>query len=696
MSKKKINKFYGRALIVPETLNAENREVEVVFATETPVFRGGWDEDYNEVLCCDESSVRMDRANKGLPVIDSHNNYSLANQIGRTTEISFRKKDKDKECRAKILLSGRKEVEGIIQDIKDGIIKDISVGYRVYKFDREPIPEGERYPIYRAVDWEPHEISFVSVPADPNCGVRSDEDKNEVEVIHSNNKIINQNLRQMITIQCPTCGHEWEGNSADSYTCPECSAEFQAMSGGDEAAEAALDEAEAPAEGAVGETAIEEAGRSSEKSVQSIRAEASLSERQRLNSILLSTRAAKLPDSYGISLFNSKKSLAACRQDIIAKAFEGGKKQISASHTANLGVEAAEKKRTAAQNAILHRALPKQFKLEEGNYFRGMTLVEIAKELLIERGISTKGKTKSEIADLVFAKRAHSTSDFPILFEEALNKSLRADYTFEPEQWDKIARMTTVSDYRAKNFYQIETKNGMHKTPEGGEIKYTTIMQAKQSIFIEKYAEGIRFTREAFINDDLDALSVIPGRFVRDWDELRGNLVWGMLINNQMMSDGQPLFHASHQNLITGATSALTEAGLEAALLNFSKQVALGGERKIRVNPRIIIVPPQLYVKAAKLLTAVTASNTQDVNVFSSLGLQIIVEPRLLDNANAWYMMADPNAIEGLYYAYLDGNDGLRVNSEDDFNTDTMKYAVRGDFGYAAIDHRGILKMAGV
>ena len=98
MSKSKVNKFYGRALFVPDTLNEETREIEVTFATETPVFRFGWDEDYNEVLVCDKSAMRMDRVNKGLPVMDTHNNYSLSSQIGRTTEVTFRGKDKDKEA----------------------------------------------------------------------------------------------------------------------------------------------------------------------------------------------------------------------------------------------------------------------------------------------------------------------------------------------------------------------------------------------------------------------------------------------------------------------------------------------------------------------------------------------------------------------------------------------------------------------
>jgi phage major head subunit gpT-like protein len=299
---------------------------------------------------------------------------------------------------------------------------------------------------------------------------------------------------------------------------------------------------------------------------------------------------------------------------------------------------------------------------------------------------------KMAVANLVFS-RTHSSSDFPILFEGAIDKMLRADYTFIQEFWSQIARQTSVNDFRAKNLYQVESTNGMQETPEGSEIKYTSLVEGKQSIRVKSYAEGIKFTRQAFINDDLDALSIIPSRFVKDWDELRGNLVWSLITDNVTLGDGKALFSSDHKNLATGADSALGADSLAAAMLLFKKQTGLDGKRRIRVIPKFLIVPPELEVTARKLLTVVTPSNTQDVNVFAN-AFTIIVEPRLT-NATAWYLSADPNAIDSLYYAYLQGNETLRVNNEDDFNTDSMKYAVRGDFGTAAIDFRGLVKANG-
>ena len=681
----KINKQYGRAIVQPATVDTKTREVDVVFATETPVSRFGWEENYDEVLSCEEGAMRMERVNAGLPVMDAHNTWSVFSQLGRASKVWFT--DKREAC-ARLQFSQRDEAVKVFQDITDGIITGISVGYRVYEFVREPQGEGKT-PVYRAVDWMPIEISLAPVPADINSGIRAGNDEqNEIKIINFNSKrkmktkkrsenaidyeVVDEAVKQgdEITIDGETYVALEDGEVGDTIQV-----EPKEKDGGDDGK---------------GEGDGED-GRAID--VQKIRTQATEQERARLDAILVSVRAAKLSDTYGIELYQSKKSVEECRQAIIEKAMTGQPPPVNGTHDMRLGAEAIEKKRTAIQGAILHRVYPSVFKLEKGaGDYRGMTLIEMGKELLSERGVNVRGLDKMAVANLIF-KRTHGSSDFPILFEGAIDKMLRADYTFTEEFWNQIARQTSVNDFRAKNLYQVESTNGMAETPEGSEIKYTTLVEGKQSIRVKSYAEGIKFTRQAFINDDLDALSIIPSRFVKDWDELRGNLVWGLITDNVTLGDSKALFSADHKNLLTGAGSALSADSLAAALLLFKKQTGIDGKRRIRVVPKFLIVPPELEVAARKLLTVVTPANTQDVNVFAN-AFTIIVEPRLT-NATAWYLSADPNAIDSLYYAYLQGNETLRVNNEDDFNTDSMKYAVRGDFGTAAIDFRGLVKANG-
>lgn len=678
---------HTRALVQPGTINAETREVDVVFATERPIHTCGWDEDYDEILVCEQGAVRMERAERGLPVMDCHNTYSVFNQIGRAHTIWFN--DKRELC-ARIQFSNRPQVEELFKDIEAGIVKDISVGYNIYKYEREE-KEGAPRPIYRAVDWMPTEISFAPVQADIGAGVRTEGEKHTVEIMQ-NSKIMDAKKRQVE-----------KGKTVDYVV------EGEAVKAGDKVI---TDDVTGIAlqDGEVGDTVtlslIEaepdeqpdnttDAGDDKPTDAEQ-RSAKTPNEKARMNALLTSTRAAKLPDSYAIELWKSEKPLSVCRQLIIEKtvAERSTKNVINGTHGVEVGVEAVDKKRNAIRDAILNRVQPAKFELAEGaRNFRGMTLYEMSKELLIERGVNVRGKSKSEVADMIFGKRSVSTSDMPLIFEGVIDKMLRTDHEFAPEYWDKIAKQVSLPDYREKGLYQFGVRNGMKETQEGGEIKYTVPTESKETIRLKSYAEGISITRHAFINDDLSVLDKIPTYFVKDWNELRGDLVWGLIIDNvKLKSDDKPLFDAAHGNILTGANSALSETSLAAAKVLMSKQKSIDN-RLMRILPKFLIVPPELEITARKLITSITPAKSEDVNVFAN-AFTVIVEPRLSDST-AWYLAADPNAYDGLNYGYLEGNESLRVNSKDDFDKDTFDYAVRGDFGVAAIDFRSLLKSKG-
>lgn len=678
---------HTRALVQPGTINAETREVDVVFATERPIPTCGWDEDYDEILVCEQGAVRMERAERGLPVMDCHNTYSVFNQIGRAHTIWFN--DKRELC-ARIQFSNRPQVEELFKDIEAGIVRDISVGYNIYKYEREE-KEGAPRPIYRAVDWMPTEISFAPVQADIGAEVRAESEQHTVEIIQ-NSKIMDAKKRQVE--KGKTVDYVVEGGAVkagDKVITDDVTG--IALQDGEVGDTVTLSLIEAEPDEQPDNTT--DAGDDKPTDAEQ-RSAKTPNEKARMNAILTSTRAAKLPDSYAIELWKSEKPLSVCRQLIIEKtvAERSTKNVINGTHGVEVGVEAVDKKRNAIRDAILNRVQPAKFELAEGTRnFRGMTLYEMSKELLIERGVNVRGKSKSEVADMIFGKRSVSTSDMPLIFEGVIDKMLRTDHEFAPEYWDKIAKQVSLPDYREKGLYQFGVRNGMKETQEGGEIKYTVPTESKETIRLKSYAEGISITRHAFINDDLSVLDKIPTYFVKDWNELRGDLVWGLIIDNvKLKSDDKPLFDAAHGNILTGANSALSETSLAAAKVLMSKQKSIDN-RLMRILPKFLIVPPELEITARKLITSITPAKSEDVNVFAN-AFTVIVEPRLSDST-AWYLAADPNAYDGLNYGYLEGNESLRVNSKDDFDKDTFDYAVRGDFGVAAIDFRSLLKSKG-
>ena len=72
---------------------------------------------------------------------------------------------------ATLRFSGAADVEPIWQRIVDGALRGVSVGYRVHRYEHQRESAGEET-IYRAVDWEPYEISMVPVPIDYEAMVR--------------------------------------------------------------------------------------------------------------------------------------------------------------------------------------------------------------------------------------------------------------------------------------------------------------------------------------------------------------------------------------------------------------------------------------------------------------------------------------------------------------------------------------------
>lgn len=171
-----------RAAVTPKSYNEEKNTFDVTFTTSAPVMRFDWltDTYYNEVLSFDPSHVNLKRLNNGAPVLDNHNRFgSVTNQIG----VVERAWIENGQGGATIRFSNREDVKGIVQDVKDGILKNVSIGYTVRKMEPEQM-EGQEFPTYKAIDWEPFEISMVTVPADASAQVRSVQDSiQSIEIV---------------------------------------------------------------------------------------------------------------------------------------------------------------------------------------------------------------------------------------------------------------------------------------------------------------------------------------------------------------------------------------------------------------------------------------------------------------------------------------------------------------------------------
>lgn len=146
------------AVFQRESVNQENRTVEVAFSSEEPVER--WFG--MEVLSHDAGAVDLSRLNDGGAVLFNHD---WDDQIGVIERAWV---DADRRGRALVRFGNGAKAAEKFQDVQDGILRHISVGYSIANFEEE-VSDGSR--TFTATRWQPYEISFVTVPADPTVGV---------------------------------------------------------------------------------------------------------------------------------------------------------------------------------------------------------------------------------------------------------------------------------------------------------------------------------------------------------------------------------------------------------------------------------------------------------------------------------------------------------------------------------------------
>ena len=166
----------GRAASVrADSIDVAARTVEIVWTTGATVQRRrweGWDEvrEYDEELIVTPQAVRLERMNGGAPFLDSHDGWSLRSVLGAVEPGSVR--IEGGTGTATIRLTSAPDAADTVHRILEKTVRHVSVGYRVHRYEITK-REGQRE-LWRAVDWEPMEVSAVAMPADPGAHIRAE------------------------------------------------------------------------------------------------------------------------------------------------------------------------------------------------------------------------------------------------------------------------------------------------------------------------------------------------------------------------------------------------------------------------------------------------------------------------------------------------------------------------------------------
>jgi ATP-dependent protease ClpP protease subunit len=406
---------------------------------------------------------------------------------------------------------------------------------------------------------------------------------------------------------------------------------------------------------------------------------------------------------------------AACLADPECTADAAGKKvlsQMAKSATPAAGhysIETVEdeldKRKTAVARALMARAGVidrdgKRVHNEGANPFRGMTLLDLAKASLTRAGVRFDGMDKMQTVAAAFTQ---STSDFPILLETTMHKTLQASYAVAADTWSRFCKTGSVSDFRAHTRYRVGSLSNLSAVTELGEFQNKAIPDGeKSSITATTKGNIINLSRQTIINDDLDAfvgLASALGRAAKRTVE--ADVYAALALNSGLgpaLTDGNPLFHnrgTGKNNITTGA--AYTVTAIDADRVAMASMLDVSGNDFLDLRPAVVLVSLSLG-STARIINAdqydPDASNKlQRTNVSRGTFRDIVESPRLTGTRR--YLFADPNEAPALEVAFLDGNMEPFLDSEDGFDVDGSRWKVRLDYGVAGIDYRGAITNAG-
>lgn len=332
-----------------------------------------------------------------------------------------------------------------------------------------------------------------------------------------------------------------------------------------------------------------------------------------------------------------------------------------------------------AGEAIFARSHPEHQISEPARAYAGMKPEDHARECLRRAGVATTGMA----TETLITRALHTTSDFPLILGDAVNRELRRAYQAPPSGARLVARQTTARDFRAKRRVILGEAPQLEKVLEGGEFKSGTMPEAAETYAVATYGKIVGISRQALVNDDLNAFTIIPAaQGVAAMNFEAAQLV-AKIEGNPLLSDGIAVFdEAGHGNDTANASIA---AALSIGRIAMRRKTGLAGA-PIDVSPRFVLTPPELETDMQKALAEIQATATEDFNPFSTLTL--IVEPRLTSTTK-WYLVADPQIVDGLEFAYLEGAPGPQIETRAGFEVDGVQIKVRLDYGCGWVDHRG-------
>ena len=727
-----------------KSIDTEKRVVHASLSSETPVKR--WFG--TEKLVHEKAAVNLERAADGLPLLFGHDQTQ---PIGLARNVRL---DGEK-LRAELHFSNNTRASEVWQDVNDGFLRNISIGYQVNKFE-----ETDNSDEVRITQWSVLEASVVSVPADNFVGIN----RGASMIMQRGNNLsaaLNNAIESMEDDETPRSSIIESMASAagiDTGTvnqilngdinCPP----LERLSGFSESLNVSQDSLISAAgrdgcnyenetdrsksimsskndDGNLNVVAFESARRSGR-----IEGEAE-AQRKMTDNIKQIDDLFAMPayrsqayQDLKMELIRTGKTFEQAR-DALLEMVGGNSAPLAGEHRQDTQAPAqrgaAGMQRTHIQagedtndkfSDIVEKALlvrvgavhDKDVMTEvRQSEYGDMLVSEMARDFLTRNHISTSGLKREQLIGKAMTRAiiGHGTSDFANVLENVANKSMLLGYEESPETWPMIARSISVPDFKSNSFVGLSEFGSLPEVKANGEYTYGTMSDRKESAQLATFGQLFSISRQALANDDLDSLGRAPRSMGRAASRTIGDKVYEILTSNPTLNqDATSLFDAAgHGNdIAAGSGAAPSVATLDVARVAMATQKdQASATTSLNIRLARLIVPVALettsnILQAAENDPATGGSATgPNPNPFRGT-FQVVADARLDDADPAeWFASADPNVTDTIGACFLNGQTTPFLEQQEKLEVDGLVYKVRIDCVALALDFRGLFRNDG-
>jgi hypothetical protein len=286
--------------------------------------------------------------------------------------------------------------------------------------------------------------------------------------------------------------------------------------------------------------------------------------------------------------------------------------------------------------------------------------------------------------------------DFLSPFSDELQTEEQTGYLYQQCLSFENLPLVPIRDFKQQTRVRLGAFGSLPVVAEDTAYTAVTLTDSAATYVPQKRGNLVTVSREAIINDDLQAIKQIPTKLAVAAAYTLAEFVYGFLSGNPAIYDTNPLFTsgAPHNNL---GASNLSTAAMQSGITAMREQTNYAGKR-LGLRPRFLVVPPELEWTAMVVTKSagVPGSSNNDINPMLGY-VQPIVSPQLASTTQ-WFLIGDPREIDTLEVGFVGGQVSPILLIQDNallglnFSQDAVSFKCRHEYGACITDYRGLYR----